>query len=174
MVKYKGDKGSLLFWSDMKGEWVEVAGQKKDYELKLNISAETGELMEKLKATTASISELGQTWQAMSETVGTSGLPYWGTHVHNPSVYPYPFDYDPVYHPATEKQVSISTPVVEAEFDKELHTLTFHVRVGVSEAELDAYGGCTTELGEVVGDMMKRQIVNLLLERNKERKEKGA
>ena len=172
MAKYKGE-GSLLFWSDLKGEWIKVEEPKKEYDLKLNISADTGELMESLKAATESIKELGDSWQAVSGSVGTSGIKYWGK---NEPVYTstYPFDYDPVYKPIKGKQVSVATPAVEVDFDPALHTLTFHVQVSLSESELDEYNGCTTRLGEVIGDMMKKQVVGLLLERNKELKEKGA
>ncbi len=142
---------------------------KEEYKFKLDISAETAELMESLKSATDSIGELGKTWQGMAgSSVGTSGIKYWGGEPVYTNVTPY-WNEGSVYKP-----VSISTPVVEAEYDEFLHTLVMKVSVAVSEYELDQYKGCTTSLGEAIGDSMKKQVVNLLLERNKEQKEKGA
>ena len=170
MDKYKGDKGSLFFWSDLKGGWVEVDKPKKDYDFKLNISADTGEFMDSLKVATESIQDLGETWQSVSGSIGTSDIKYWGGKLVDAT--PYWYD-EPMYKPVN-KPVPISTPVAEAEYDESLHTLVMKVSVAVSEYELDQYKGCTTSLGEAIGDRMKKQVVNLLLERNKEQKEKGA
>ena len=167
----KNVKGKLYMMSDLQGGWVEVDKPKKDYDFKLNISADTSKLMDSIKSATESIQDLGETWQAVSGSIGTSGIKYWGGE---PVYTTTPYWYDePVYKPVN-KPVPISTPVVEAEYDESLHTLVMKVSVAVSEYELDQYKGCTTALGEDIGDRMKKQVVNLLLERNKEQKEKGA